>query len=260
MDRLSTGIRKLDEMLEGGIPRGFLVAITGEPGTGKSILCQHFAWQGYEEGDKVIYVTTEESRNSILEQAELLGMDIRKGVEEGKVIVIDALLATDEWSLTSLDPEALVQKVIDAKKKLGYGRARLVIDSLSAFWLDKPAMARKYSYYIKKVFSKWDFTILATSQYAISTSEAFGFGIEHIADGIIRFRRSVKGGRLRRFLMIEKMRQTNHDLRMYEIEIIPGKGMEIIGPAEFSKEDYALPKKVMERIAEARRKSESEVP
>jgi KaiC/GvpD/RAD55 family RecA-like ATPase len=47
---------------------------------------------------------------------------------------------------------------------------------------------------------------------------------------------------------------------MYEIEIIPGKGMEIIGPAEFSKEDYALPKKVMERIAEARRKSESEVP
>jgi KaiC/GvpD/RAD55 family RecA-like ATPase len=110
------------------------------------------------------------------------------------------------------------------------------------------------------VFSKWDFTILATSQYAISTAEAFGFGIEHIADGIIRFRRSVKGGRLRRFLMIEKMRQTNHDLRMYEIEIIPGKGMEIVGPAEVSKEDYALPKKVMEKIAEAKRRSESEVP
>ena len=170
MDRLSTGIEKLDLMLEGGIPRGFLVAVTGEPGTGKSILCQHFAWQGYRDGDKVIYVTTEESRSSILEQAELLGMDMKRGVDEGRIIVIDALLASDEWSLTSLDPEALVQKVIDAKKKLGYGRARLVIDSLSAFWLDKPAMARKYSYYIKKVFSKWDFTVLATSQYAITTS------------------------------------------------------------------------------------------
>ncbi|PNV77156.1 MAG: KaiC domain-containing protein, partial [Thermoproteota archaeon] len=94
----------------------------------------------------------------------------------------------------------------------------------------------------------------------ITTSEAFGFGIEHIADGIIRFRRSVRGGRLRRFLMIEKMRQTNHDLRMYEIEIVPGRGMDIIGPAEISKEDYALPKKVMDRIAEAKKKSESEVP
>lgn len=60
-------------------------------------------------------------------------------------------------------------------------------------------MARKYSYFVEKVPAKWGFTILASSQYAITTSDAFGFGVEHIADGIIRFRRHVQNGVLRRF-------------------------------------------------------------
>ncbi len=260
MDRLSTGIQKLDEMLEGGIPRGFFVALTGEPGTGKSITCQHFAWRGVLEGDKVIYVTTEESKESVLNQASQFGMDLRGAVERRKAVVIDALLGGNKWSLTSLDPENMVEKVLEAKRELGYGRGRLIIDSLSAFWLDKPAMARKYSYYIKKVFHKWDFTIMATSQYAITTSEAFGFGVEHVADGIIRFRRSVRGGVLRRYLMVEKMRQTNHDLRMYLIKIVPGRGIELEGPVSLTREDLALPYEVTERIIRSKIRKERETP
>ena len=259
MERVSTGVRELDALLQGGIPRGFLVAVAGEPGTGKTILCLHFIWQGILEGDKAIYVTTEESRESVVRQAEVLGMRMGDALEEGKVIVIDALLGSDRWSLRSLNPEELVEKVLEAKKEMGYGRARLAIDSMSAFWLDKPAMARKYSYFMKKVFSKWDFTVLATTQYAVTTSEAFGFGLEHIADGIIRFRRTVRGGRLRRFLSVEKMRQTSHDLRMYEVVIEEGRGMRLIGPVEYRAEDFALPASVTRRILEARRRAEEEM-
>lgn len=260
LERLSTGVKELDRILGGGIPRGFLVAVAGEPGTGKTILCLHFAWQGVLEGDRVVYVTTEESRGSVLRQAEVLGMKLGEAVEGGKAVVIDALLGTDKWSLRSLNPEDLVQKVVEAKRELGYGRARLIIDSMSAFWLDKPAMARKYSYYLKKVLHKWDFTIMATTQYAISTSEAFGFGLEHIADGIIRFRRVVRRGRLRRFLLVEKMRQTPHDPRMYEVLIEPGRGMRLVGPVEYRAEDFALPSSVSKKIMEARRRVEEEVP
>jgi KaiC/GvpD/RAD55 family RecA-like ATPase len=139
-------------------------------------------------------------------------------MKEGKLVLVDALMGTeDQWTIKALTVEELVNKVIEAKKTLGYGRARLVIDSLSAFWLDKPAMARRHSYFVKKVLAKWDFTIMATSQYAITTSEAFGWGIEHIADGIIRFRRFVRNGVLRRYILIEKMRQTPHSLQMHEI-------------------------------------------
>ncbi|MEM1586324.1 MAG: KaiC domain-containing protein [Candidatus Bathyarchaeia archaeon] len=261
IERLSTGISELDAMLEGGIPKGFMIAITGEPGTGKTILCIHFIAQGVNEGDKCIYVTTEESRESIIRQASQFGFDFSKGIAEKKMIIIDALMGRqDEWSLQSLDVEELINKIIEAKKTLGYGRARLVIDSLSAFWLDKPAMARRYSYFVKKVLAKWDFTIMATSQYAITTSEAFGWGVEHVSDGIIRFRRFIRNGILRRYILIEKMRQTNHNLQLHEIMILPGRGLTIIGPVEMRKEDIALPRHVTKRIQKSVERKEVEAP
>jgi len=256
IERLSTGIAELDNLLEGGIPRGFFIALVGEPGTGKTICCIHFIQQGIMDKDKCIYVTTEESRESIITQALQFNFDFEKAINENKLIIIDALLGKDEWSLNSLETDELINKVIEAKKKLGYGRARLVIDSLSAFWLDKPALARKLSYQFKKVLYKWDFTVFATSQYAITTSEAFGWGVEHVADGIIRFRKIIKQGKLHRYLMIEKMRQTSHSLYMYEIDIVSGNGLVILGPTSERKEDLALPSKVKKKIIESKSKSD----
>jgi len=261
IERVSTGIPKIDEMLAGGIPRGFAVAVTGEPGTGKTVFCIHFVAEGLKRGEKGIFVTTEESRSSIVVQASQFGFDFKRGEEERRLVIIDALMRSDKapWTLNALNPEELVQKVIEAKKYLGYGPTRLVIDSMSAFWLDAPAMARRHSYFIKRVLSQWDMTILMTSQYAVTTSEAFGFGVEHVADGIIRFRRSVSGGVLRRFIMVEKMRWTPHDKRMYEIDIVDGKGIVVIGPTSLRREDVALPQKVTEKIIRAKERSEREL-
>ncbi|MDW8033423.1 MAG: KaiC domain-containing protein [Nitrososphaerota archaeon] len=258
--RLATGIEGLDSLLQGGIPEGFFVAVTGEPGCGKTIFSIHFINRGVEDGDKCIYVTTEESRESIIRQAFQFNMDFSKKIEEKKLIIIDALMGrSDKWSLQSLDMETLVSKIIEAKKELGYGRARVVIDSLSAFWLDKPAMARRYSYYVKKVLSKWEFTILAVSQYAITTAESFGFGIEHIADGIIRFKRFIRGGELKRFILIEKMRQTDHSRYLHEINIKPGIGLVVLGKVEKRIEDYKLPFEVVKKIVEVKKEIEKEI-
>ena len=260
--RLSTGIREVDRMLMGGIPRGFLVAVVGEPGCGKTIFCLHFINAGLKRGERGIFVTTEESRESIIRQAEQFNFNFSQAVKSRDLVIIDALMRrrNDPLSLTSLDPEELVRKIKEVKKKLGHGHVRLVIDSLSAFWLDKPAVARKYSYFIKKVLTQWNFTILATSQYAISTSEAFGFGIEHVADGIIRFRKAIRNGALKRYFIIEKMRQTPHDLRMYEIEIVNGVGIVVKRPTIYRKEDIVLPEHVREKIIEVKKRKESEIP
>ncbi len=260
MIRLSTGIPEFDKLIEGGIPQGFFVAITGEPGTGKTIFSLHFIAEGLKEGDLCIYVTTEESRDSIIRQAKQFGWDFEEYIEK-KLIIIDALMKekNDEWSLNELTPEELINKVVEAKQKLGYGRARLVIDSVSALFLDKPAMARKISYQLKRVLNKWNFTIYATSQYAITTSQAFGFGVEHVADGIIRFMRRIRDGELKRYIIIEKMRQTDHDKHVWEIDIQKGKGLVLKGKLEKRKEDYALPEKVIKMILEAEKKKNEEI-
>ncbi len=250
IERLTTGVQGFDELISGGIPRGFFVAVVGEPGTGKTIFSIHFIAEGIRLGDKNIYVTTEESKESIIRQAAMFGFDFERAIREKKLVIIDALMGyrDDPWSLTDLSVEELVNKIIEAKRFLGYGRARLVIDSMSAFWLDKPAMARKYSYYVKRVLYRWDFTALLTSQYAVTTSLGFGFGIEHVADGIIRFRKSVVRGELKRYVIIEKMRQTEHSLRMYEVEIRDGVGMRVVGPTRYRKEDTVLPASVTARM------------
>jgi len=259
--RLKTGVDKLDELLQGGIPKGFFVAVTGEPGTGKTILCLHFTQQGLKDGDPVIYITTEESRDSIVRQASQFGWNFNEALSKGDLIIIDALMreSRDAWTLNRLTIDELIALVIKAKKEFGYIHARLIIDSMSAFWLDKPAMARKYAYQVKRTLSKWKLTTLVTSQYAITTSDAFGFGIEHVADGIIRFRRFIRGGRLRRFILIEKMRQTNHDLRMWEIEIIDGVGLKLLRPVELRREDVVLPPSVTSRIIHAKESKEEEL-
>jgi len=261
IERLSTGVEGFDELIAGGIPRGFFVAVVGEPGTGKTVFCIHFVAEGIRVGDKNIYVTTEESRESIIRQAAMFGFDFEKAIDEERLIIIDALMGgrDDPWSLQSLDVETLVNKIIEAKKYLGYGRARLVVDSMSAFWLDKPAMARKYSYYVKRVLYRWDFTALLVSQYAVTTSLGFGFGIEHVADGIIRFRKVVVGGKLKRYVIVEKMRQTPHSLQVHEITIEDGRGMRVIGATAYRREDTRLPASVATRMLEAELKKLLEV-
>ena len=262
IERLKTGVPGFDRLIAGGIPRGFFVAVVGEPGTGKTVFSIHFAWQGVLEGDKVVYVTTEESRESVARQAAMFGMDFYKAMDEGRMIIIDALMRGkgDEWTLHELDVEELVRVVLEAKKRLGYGRARLVVDSMSAFWLDKPAMARKYSYMVKRILYKWDFTALLVSQYAITTAGAFGWGLEHVADGIVRFRRFVRQGELRRYVLVEKMRQTSHSLRLHRVEIIDGRGMVVGEPVEARREDTVLPERVARRIREASREADSWLP
>jgi len=195
-------------------------------------------------------VTTEESRESIIRQAEQFNMHFEEAMEDGDLIIIDALMREheDEWSLQDVSVEEMLKKIIEAKKRLGRDTRRLVIDSMSAFWLRAPVKAREHSYFVKRILSKWHFTIYATSQYAITTGSAFGWGIEHVADGIIHFKKRVIRGVLRRYLIIEKMRQTPHDLRAWEIEIVNGKGLVLTKPLARRMEDEVLPEKVMQRI------------
>jgi len=248
--RLSTGVRRLDELLAGGVPEGFLVALVGMPGTGKTVACLHFIWAGLRAGESCIYVTTEESRESIIRQAEQFKMDFHSALRDGRLIIIDALMREreDEWSLRNVTVEEMLDKVIAAKRVLGRSCRRLVIDSMSAFWLRAPVRAREQSYVVKRVLNRWGFTIYATSQYAITTGSAFGWGIEHVADGIIHFRRRIVNGVLRRYIIVEKMRQTPHDLRAWEIDIVDGQGLTLRRPLARRIEDEVLPPEVLERI------------
>ncbi len=265
--RVSTGVPELDQALEGGVPKGSWVAITGEPGTGKSCLCLHFAWAGLQAGDPVVYVTTEAEFRDIVRQAKQFDMDFEQyaiyDISSGKepseppqIVVIDifGLLkiarqmseafptdaeAARKRRFAALDIQTLIAAIHEAYKILGVLKSeksrtparhvRLIIDSMSAFWADKPAMARKYSYELKVATHRENVTAYLVSQYAMTTKSTFGFGLEHIADGVFHLWMDdvERAKEVRRYFIIKKMRMTNHARHAFRVEIEPGRGFRL---------------------------------
>ena len=72
--RYKTGLNELDRVLGGGIVKGSLVLLSGDPGIGKSTIllqiCQHIG-----KNQKILYVSGEESAHQIKLRADRLGVD-----------------------------------------------------------------------------------------------------------------------------------------------------------------------------------------
>ena len=60
---ISTGIEKLDRLLEGGTPKGFSVLLLGTPGSSIEILCKQLA----SSSNKTLYVSTEETEEEVID-------------------------------------------------------------------------------------------------------------------------------------------------------------------------------------------------
>ena len=66
---VSTGISGLDNVLNGGLPRGHFFLVQGEPGAGKTTLGLQFLMAGIGNREAVLYVTLSESEKEIPEAA-----------------------------------------------------------------------------------------------------------------------------------------------------------------------------------------------
>lgn len=114
--RYGTGISELDRVLGGGLVKGSLVLIGGDPGIGKStLLLQICGFMG--NGHTILYVSGEESERQIKLRAERLGVasenlflasnnnceSIIKAVCENKpeVVIIDSIQTITSSALTS---------------------------------------------------------------------------------------------------------------------------------------------------------------
>lgn len=72
-DRIRSGINELDRVLGGGIVRGGLMLVGGDPGIGKSTLMLQLCQKLSEGGLRVLYVSGEESLTQIKMRAERIG-------------------------------------------------------------------------------------------------------------------------------------------------------------------------------------------
>lgn len=73
--RKRTYVRGLDETLEGGIPEGYIILVSGAPGTMKSSFGFSILYHNaLHDGSKSLYLTLEQSKTSLIEHLEAMGM------------------------------------------------------------------------------------------------------------------------------------------------------------------------------------------
>lgn len=91
-ERISTGIKGLDEMLGGkGYFRGTSVLISGTAGAGKTSAAVHFAVAACERGERCLYFSFEESQSQLTRNMHSIGLDVGRWVEKGLLRIHSAL-------------------------------------------------------------------------------------------------------------------------------------------------------------------------
>jgi circadian clock protein KaiC len=83
-ERISSGIKALDEMLEGkGYYRGSTVLVSGTAGIGKTSTAAHFAEAACKRGERVLYFCFEESANQLMRNMLSIGIKLEPWVKKG---------------------------------------------------------------------------------------------------------------------------------------------------------------------------------
>jgi circadian clock protein KaiC len=208
--RLSMGVPRLDDMLGGGLPRGYSLLVAGPSGSGKSLLAAAFLAEGARCGETGVIAAFEQrpDRKRTRVIAELIA--------SGKVGLVDGR-APD----LSID-EIVVQLVAE----IGRLKAtRVVIDSLSNFEL---AVAPTFRDDFRESLSRMVVALAAAGVTVLMTSELEDrytdlrfspYGTAFMTDAIIVQRYIEIQSRLRRVMAIVKVRASAHsdELREYSI-------------------------------------------
>src|SRR5215510_8937880 len=86
--RAPSGIKGLDEITGGGLPRGRPSLVCGGPGCGKTLLAMEFLVRGaIEQGEPGVFVAFEETSEELAANVRSLGFDLNVLVEQKKLLV-----------------------------------------------------------------------------------------------------------------------------------------------------------------------------
>jgi circadian clock protein KaiC len=201
-DRVASGIDGLDELVGGGFPRGGLIVLAGNPGTGKTIFSAQFLYRGaVDQGERGVYVGFAEDKDRFYGNMRALGFDFERLEREGLFSFLD-MLTVREAGISSI-LELIIGKVAEL------GAKRLVIDSFSAMAqaFEEPHDARVVLHTIlSKVARSMGCTTLLVVEVPHGESR-MGLGVEEfVADGIILLKRRMLEDRPLRELEVLKVR------------------------------------------------------
>lgn len=234
MERVQTGIRGLDSIIGGGIPKKSITLVSGPPGSGKSIFCFQFINEGIKNGEKCLLLTLDKKAEGLLVQAKELGFDFQPAIEK-KIAKFLFLNLNKKMVYESMTNEILSGQynriVLDSITPLSempiYLKNTEAAQDISIVGPeDFPSntnlpIRRMHLRFILNALETTDSTSIVTSELPVGSSLLSRDGIsEFLVDGVIVL--SIDPTMDRRKLSVMKMRNTKHTLKPHDIEIDEG--------------------------------------
>ena len=213
--RIPTGIKNFDSLIEGGFEQNSTNLLVGTSGAGKSIFAMQFLINGIRKGGRVLYVTFEEKKNEVYQNMKRFGWDLEKLEKQGKFTFLEY---TPEKVRTMLEEGGGIIENIVLTKKI----TRMVIDSITSFELlfDKELKKRESALALFNLIRKWNVTSLLTYEGSPHSEKKETSRILDFESDSIILLYFIRGKEKRnRFLEVLKMRGTAHSLDIYPFSI-----------------------------------------
>ncbi len=216
MEKVSTGIEGLDEMLNGGFPKNKAVVVMGSFGTGKTTFALQFIHEGLVKGEKGLFISLEEGKEEIVENAKGFGLELDRYIEE------------EMLSLVKLEPADAKNTINRVKSQLpvfieNFGAQRVVLDSVSLLNMlfHEESEKRSQLFSLCQTVKNTGATLLFTAEVRAQNPSSSRDGlVEYTSDGVILLRYHEKeDGDVQLSLRVVKMRGIKHNrgVRPYTI-------------------------------------------
>lgn len=205
-----TGIVELDILLRGGIPKGHAILLSGNAGTGKTILAMQWLLIGYTKfKEPGVYLTMTEPVSKAMRNLQQMSFFEVTAMHPLKIHLCDlrtiVKLLNEDTQLDKRDCDKILKIIENIIKKSN--AKRLVIDSITAMgqMLKDNDTIRYFVFQLCTMIENLGCTTILTSEVGDHGFSKFGVE-EFVADGILKLSYEVVHGDLARSAQIVKMR------------------------------------------------------
>jgi circadian clock protein KaiC len=244
-----TGIQGLDEITNGGLPKGRPTLICGGAGSGKTLLAASFLLNGVVQYDEPgVLMTFEETSEELASDLNSLGFDLGKLIAAGKLVVDYVRVERSEIEETGeYDLEGLFVRLEYAVNSIG--AKRIVLDTIESLFagLSNPGILRAE---LRRLF-RW---LKDKGLTAVLTGERGDAGLtrqgleEYVSDAVILLDHRVHEQVSTRRLRIVKYRGSHHGTNEYPF-LIDAEGLSVLPVTSLGLTHPALNERVSTGVA-----------
>ena len=225
LERAPSGVAGLDEMIEGGLPRGRITLVTGPAGSGKTTLGFQFLHHGIvAHNEPGVYVTLQDEVADLVQDMGRFGWNLQEHITDHRLALVRSPIPFEVDA--PLTTDALLDKIHGAVTQIN--ARRLVFDSLAALGLpdDDHVRLRRDVLRLCSLLRELGCTTLMTTE-TLDNGGLTTFGVEQfVAQGVI----VMHVAHTYRGIEIRKMRGTRHDTNVHRMRMTE-RGL-VVAPGE----------------------------